>query len=94
MFRRYHDRNEIEGAAVHVTLPGQAVERVIVTLDFVAMKAAVDDSEIDTRDTLAESEFVKEQRADFRRVTAPHLCVEAAPDVDVTNRCVRHGAAL
>ena len=41
-----------------------------------------------------ESEFVKEQRTDFGRVAAPPLCVEAAPDVDVTNRRVRQGVRL
>jgi hypothetical protein len=47
MFRGRDDRDEIERSAVHVTLIRQSLERVALTLDFVAVNTTVDDGEID-----------------------------------------------
>jgi hypothetical protein len=75
-------------------LTWQSQKRVALALDFVSVKASVDNREIDTCDPLAEPNFIKDQRVSFGRVPSPHLRVKAAPDVDVPNMCVRHQARL
>ena len=58
------------------------------------MKTSVHNGEIDARDTLAKTKFVKDQSVGLSPVTALHLRVQAATDVDVTNLCVRHVAVI
>ena len=86
MFPGSYDGDVVEGAAVDRTLSWKSLKRVALTLDFVAVKASVDDGEIDARDALTQPEFVENQRVGLGLVTALDLRVKAAPYVDVTNR--------
>lgn len=81
MSRSDHNRDILQGSSVDFALQWKSNKRVALALDFVSMKASIYHRQVNTRDTLAQSKFLYDERIWFPVVATTHLFTQSKANI-------------